>query len=311
MDATTASLTLHRLRELYLDYALTRYRRRAGEPTREHLNMRAVLDRYVAFAGAASPAAKINRHQARAWMDQLAAERLSRVYCNQCLSRLRRWVKWGVEFDYVPREALEELRLVRPLARFRSPARESDTTPPPALDQIDRVIPFLPNPARDVLRLHRLTGARPSEILALTNAEIHVDDAGARLVPIQHKNAHHGHLRIIPLSTEALAIVALRWKPLLPAERIFESEKSRRRHYTIEGFRKALARACREAGVRQFTPREVRRAVARHVRKHRGLDAAQALLGHTSASTTEIYAPLAAGDARTLEAARSAAEVLR
>lgn len=308
MEATHESLTLHTLRELYLTHARGHYRRRSGEPTREAENIKAALDRFVAFAGAGAPAAKINRHQVRAWMDQLASEELSRAYVNQCLSRVRRWVRWCADWDYVPFAVTENLRLVRPLMPFRSKARESKRKEPPTLEQIARVIEFLPPLARDVLHLAKLTGARPSELLALTNSEVRHDDP-PRLVIGQHKNAHFGHLRIIPLCPAAFAIVQCRWRPLLPSERLFASLK-RDGHYSIGGFRSTLRRACKRAGVPVFTPHAVRHAVARHVRRHRGLDAAQSLLGHASARTTEIYAPLTAGELRTLEAARSATEVL-
>lgn len=310
MDATTASLSLHQLRELYLRHAQTHYRRRSGDPTREHLNMKAALDRFVAFAGEAMIGARINRHLVRAWVDQLAAEGLSRAYVNQCLSRVRRWVRWSADFDHVPFSVTEDLRLVRPLAPFRSKAKEPAHGAAPSLDDVIHVCGSLPPIARDVLQLIKLTGARPSELLELTNGEVFNDDHGPRIVPRQHKSAHHGHQRVIPLTTGAFAILATRWRPMLPSDRVFECHRTRRGHYSIDAFRAAIKRACKHAGIVPFTPYQVRRAVARHVRQHRGLDAAQALLGHSSSRTTELYAPLTAGDARTLDAARRATEVL-
>jgi integrase len=308
MDATTLSLTLHTLRERYLAHADRHYRRRSGDPTREADNMKFALDRFVAFAGDTSLGAKINRHQVRAWVDQLASEELTRCYVNQCLSRVRRWVRWCADWDLIPFSVTEDLRLVRPLMPFRSKAKESVKLTPPRLADIEKVIGMLPSNARDVLHLVKLTGARPSEILALTHGEVVIDD-NPRLVIGQHKTAHFGHRRIIPLSPAAVAIVHCRWCPLLPADRLFES-RSRCGHYTIGCFRSAIRRACKRAGVPVFTPYAVRHAVARWVRQHRGLDAAQSLLGHSSARTTEIYAPMTAGDQRTLDAARSATEVL-
>ncbi len=311
MDATTASLTLHQLRELYLHHARIHYRRRSGDPTREAENMAAAIDRYINFAGEASMGLRINRHQTRAWVDQLAAEGLTRGYVNQCLKRVRRWVRWCADWEYIPFSITEDLRLVRPLVPFRSAARESKPIPPPPISDILAVIELLPPLPRDVLILARLTAARPSELLELTNGEVVVDESGPRLLPVQHKTAHHGHKRVIPLTPAAWAIVDPRWKPLLPSERLFESaRRSRSGHYSISAFRSNLKRACHKAGVAPFTPYAVRHAIARHVRREAGLDAAQALLGHASAKTTEIYAPLTAGEAMTLLAARRATEVL-
>jgi len=311
MDATTASLTLHQLRELYLQHAESYYRRRSGEPTREHLNVKGALDRFITFAGPAALAAKVNRHQVRSWVDQLAAEGLSRAYVNQSLTRVRRWVQWAATRELVPYAVTEDLRRVMPIRAFRSKAKEAEVAPPPPLLEMEKLLPYLAQPGRDVLHLTMLTGARASELLELTNGEVLNDEHGPRIVPTQHKSAHHGHLRIIPLCPAALAIVGRWWRPLLPDDPLFESpRRARLRHYTIDGFRAAMKRACRKAGVPTFSPRAVRRAVARHVREHRGLDAAQALLGHASADTTELYAPLTPGQAEALRAARRATEVL-
>lgn len=301
-------VSLKDLRALYLVHAERHYRRRSGAPTREHLNMRAVLDRFAAFAGEINPAEKVNRHQVRAWLDQLAAEKLTRPYVNACLSRLRRWLRWAADLDYVPIRVVEELRLVRPLQPFRSDATEPTPARPPELDAIDRAIAAAAPPARHVLQLLRLTGARPGELLELSNAEVHLDDQ-PRLTPLQHKCAHHGHHRVIPLCPAAAAVVQRYARPLCPLDPLFVSRR-RRGPLSIEGLRTAWLRACRRAGVARCELYDIRRRTARHVRRELGLDAAQALLGHSHASTTEVYAPLDAGDAEAFEQARRATEVL-
>ena len=306
MQSTTApTLSVGELCTLYLAHAASYYRRRDGQPSREHLNIRATLSRFEAFANSTSPAARINRHQVRAWMDQLAAEELSRSYVNQCLQRLRRAVRWAADLEYLPLHVDAELRLVRPLRAHRSPAREPVKRTPPQLSTLAKISPFLPRVARDVIQLAELTGARPSELLTLTNAEVHVDEHGARLTPLQHKTAHHGHQRVIPLCPEALRIVERHWRPLLPLDRLFPS-RSRRGHYTIDGLRSAFKRALKRAGLPDCQLYDIRRAVARTVRAGAGLDAAQALLGHAHASTTEIYAPISTAEERTLAIAHDA-----
>lgn len=310
MDATASpSLTLHTLRQRYLAHADRHYRRRSGEPTGEAANMEDAINRFIDFAGGGGKlGARINQHQVRAWVDQLAQEELSRTYVNQCLSRVRRWVRWCCDWDLIPFSVTEDLRRVRPLARFRSKAKESRQTPPPSIDTIEKVMAQMRAPARDVLQLVKLTGARPSEILALTNGEVFLDD-NPRIEPLQHKTAHFGHRRVIPLTKPAARIIRKHWRPILPKDRLFPSN-SKHGHYTRGCLRMALRRACIRAGVPPFSPYAVRHAVARWVRERRGLDAAQSLLGHASARTTEIYAPLTAGDLRTLKAARRGAEVL-
>ncbi len=86
-------------------------------------------------------------------------------------------------------------------------------------------------------------------------------------------------LMAVPLSPAALAILERYWCPLLPLDPLFPSPKgSRRGHYSIDGFRAAIRRACKRAEVPEFTPYAVRHAVARRVRKPGNVDALRELL---------------------------------
>lgn len=306
-DAHTVATapTVRQLIDTYLRHAEVYYRRRSGEPTREHLNCRTVLNRFAAFAGEASPAARINKHQVRAWLDQLAAESLSRSYVNACLARVRRMVRWSVDLDYMPPAADIEMRCVKPLPAFRSTAREPAPIQPAHLDEVRQILPFLPRLARDVVQLLMLTGARVGELLDATNSALHADNQGPRLVLLQHKTAHRNRSRVIPLTHAALAIVERYARPLCPLDPIFAPPRRSSKRYSPDSLRATIKRACRRAKVREFTPHQIRHAVAARVRAARGLDAACALLGHAHVSMTEHYAPLA------FEHARSGAEVLQ
>ncbi len=63
--------------------------------------------------------------------------------------------------------------------------------------------------------------------------------------------------------------------------------------------------------MKPFVPYDARRAAARLARAAHGLDAAQALLGHAHARTTEIYAPLPPGEQLTFTHALRATEALQ
>lgn len=308
-----STFTVGDLRDAYQIHCEAWYRSpRTGKHTREHLNIKAAIDRFVRFAGEHAPADKIDRHQMREWLDKMAEEELKRDYINACLKKVRAWIKWSCNMDYLPFEVTDDVRRVMPLVRNRSRAKESKPRTPPDLDELARLLPHITNRMiRDVVRLMMLTAARPSELLTLTSGEVHHDSEGMRLVPLQHKTAHHDLDRPIPLAREAVGIVEKYWKPLCPGDYLFPSSRaSKSGHLTASGFRQSAKRAAALAGIPDFVPYDIRRAVAVRVRAKVGLDAAQALLGHKRSSTTEIYAPLTSGNPAALKAARTATEVL-
>jgi integrase len=55
-------------------------------------------------------------------------------------------------------------------------------------------------------------------------------------------------------------------------------------------YARAIARACKKAGVPVWAPNRLRHAVGTDVRERYGLEAAQVVLGHTKADVTEVYA---------------------
>jgi len=66
----------------------------------------------------------------------------------------------------------------------------------------------------------------------------------------------------------------------------------RGRRYTTASFRRAIHRATEAAGVKQWSPNQLRHLRATEVRSQFGLDHAQAVLGHATADTTQIHAEL-------------------
>jgi integrase len=60
--------------------------------------------------------------------------------------------------------------------------------------------------------------------------------------------------------------------------------------YTPVSYARAVARACRKAGVPAWKPNQLRHAVGTEVRKVYGLEGAQVVLGHSKADVTQVYA---------------------
>jgi integrase len=60
--------------------------------------------------------------------------------------------------------------------------------------------------------------------------------------------------------------------------------------YSVDSYRRAIARACQRAGVEQWSPHQLRHSAATEIRKVFGLEAAQIILGHSQADVTQVYA---------------------
>jgi integrase len=214
---------------------------------------------------------------------------------------------------------------VEPLAKDRSPARETEPVGPVSERRVEACLPHMPPPVAAMVRLQLLTGMRPGEACSMRRVDI---DAGRKTWiyrPASHKAEHHGRSRVIPLGPQAQAVIRP-FLPLDPLEPLFsprawmaESRPNATRvyadRYTKDTYGQAVDRACAKAfphpkfgcssrGLdaaqnrdlaawqkkRRWSPNQLRHAYATRLRRLYGLEAAQVLLGHAKADTTEIYA---------------------
>jgi integrase len=60
--------------------------------------------------------------------------------------------------------------------------------------------------------------------------------------------------------------------------------------YDDGSYRKAIRKACQKAGIPIWFPHQLRHSAAGAIRRRYGVEAAQAVLGHSELSTTQIYA---------------------
>ncbi len=174
-----------------------------------------------------------------------------------------------------------------------------------------------------MIQLQRFSGARPGEVLIMRGVDVDRSRDVWQYRPPQHKNKHRQIERVVPIGPRGQAIL----RPFLlrpESDYLFspkEAEAERHRvqaaarrskvtpsqlarhlrwskaprsklgdHYLIAGYRRAIARACRLAEIPRWSPNRLRHLAATRFREVDGLDAAQAILGHTHARTTEIYA---------------------
>lgn len=247
---------------------------------------------------------------------------ISRGVINRYINKIRAMFRWGVEAELVSSSVYEALRAVAALRKGRTDARETDPVPPVPDAHVDAVLPKLSPVVAAMVRIQRLTGARPQEVVNLRPCEIEKRDDGVWLYrPGRHKTEHHGRQRIIVLGPKAQEVLtpwldrdqeqycfspkeADEWRKIqrrAKAKRVATPAKTKPKksrkprppigdHYTRHSYRVAIQRACRRAKVPVWSPNRLRHTRATELRAKYGLEAARTILGHSEVNTTEIYA---------------------
>jgi len=251
---------------------------------------------------------------------------LSRKVVNGQISKVKAVFRWAVEEELLPGEVFHRLEAVRGLARGE--ARDSEPTEAVSDAHVEAVLPFLSRHVSAMVQVQRLTGMRSSELVSMRHERIDRTGAGGKLwiyqLGIEHKTGHRGIVRQIELGPKAQAILKEFPKRTLdPDEYVFSparAEEERRekmelarktradrgnsrgsnrlacprrqpgKHYTAASYRRAIQRACDQAGIERWHPHQLRHSLATEIRRRFGADAAQVCLGHTSLDVTQLYA---------------------
>jgi len=324
-----ADLTVAELAARYWRWAKLYYRDADGRPTRSLGRVRRALQ--VLTEKYAHTAAKdFGPLSLQAIQHHLVAAGAARVYVNYLIDSIRRAFKWAVAQQMIPETAYRALTAVAGLRRGRTEAPERPPVRPVPDEVIEATLPHLPPIVADMVRLHRLIGARPAEVCAMRPCDIDTSGEVWIYTPQKHKTEHHGHRRVILMGPRAQAIVRpylLRPKDgycFVPREgerkrraELHERRKTplscgnrpgtnRRRRpkrqpgerYTPNTYAQAVARGVARANehrgdappIPRWSPNQLRHSAATEIRKQFGIEAVQAILGHQSLNVSEIYA---------------------
>jgi integrase len=311
--AAKEEITVVELAAFYWSHC-KRFYVRDGVATTEQRSIKDALKLVKELYGR-TPAVAFGPLSLEAVREAMVAKDWSRNTVNCRSDRVRRMFKWGVSKELIPVTVYQALAAVDRLKRGRTTARESAGVQPVADAIVQRTLPHLPPIVCDMVRVQRLTGMRPNEVCIMRPCDI--DRSGEIWLyrPRVHKTDWRGKERVILIGPRAQAVLA----PYLlrecetycfvpeEAERQRQGERrarktttrnrSRRWHrrfnpyYGTRSYGSAIGRACDRAGVEKWSPNRLRHSAATEIRKECGsLEDARVVLGHSSTSTSEIYA---------------------
>jgi integrase len=320
-EAGPLSYTLECLMAEYWEHAQSYYRH-GGAPGREVVNIRIALGPLRDLFGR-TLAADFGPLRLMAYRDALVQRGLARSTINQRVGIVCRMFRWAAAHERLPVSIHQALLAVGGLKRGRSEAREPEPVKPVPDSQIAAVLPFLSPTVAAMVQVQNLTGMRSGELIQMRGADLDRIGKGWTYQPASHKTSHLGKERRIVLGAKAQAILRpfLKLDTKAPifqpgeADQEFRERKRMQRQsketpsqiarrqrraaepkrqfgtaFTTNSYRRAVHRACLRAGIPPWNPHRLRHSAATRVRRECGIEAASAVLGHSSLKVTEIYA---------------------
>jgi integrase len=127
----------------------------------------------------------------------------SRSYVNANMRRLVRMFRWAAAEGKITATIPQGLAMIPGLRRGRSEARETAPILPVDAIVVEATLPLLPAVVADMVRLQRLTGARPAEICILRPRDVDRSGDVWHYRPTSHKTQHHGRDRVILLGPKS------------------------------------------------------------------------------------------------------------
>ena len=320
MTTDPDAITIVEVIARYLRFA-REYYRKGGETTGEYRNMIDAVRPLKQLYGR-HPAGEFGPSAFKAVRQKLIDQGLARTTINARMRRVARVIRWAAAEELIPASIPQAISTVPGLRKGRSTASETEPVKPVSHEAFETALSQMPEIVRDMARFQMLTGCRPAEVCIVRPCDIDRSGDVWWFVPRRHKSEHHCHQRRIAIGPGAQEVLrpyllrpdmaycfspqeseskrraarhAARATPLscgnLPGSNKKRSpRKAPRERYDTKSYRQAIHRACAKAGISKWSPNQIRHTVASEIRRQFGLDAAQVILGHATADTTELYA---------------------
>lgn len=269
----------------YWKHAKTYYVKN-GKPTDEQAGIKIAL-RYVKQKYGRKPITDFGPLALEAIRNEMIKVGNSRRYINQNIGRIKRMFRWGVAKQMLPVEIYQALMTVDGLRKGKTKARETAPIMPVDDAIIDATIKKVSKVIGDMIRFQRLTGCRPGELFILRPCDVDRSSDVWEYIPESHKMEHKGRRRVILIGPKAQEVI----RPyLLRDSKSFCFLDRRHRQFKRWNYHKAIKTACEKLEIEPWAPNRLRHTAATAIRESAGLEASQAVLGHSRADTTQIYA---------------------
>ena len=266
--------------------------------------------------------------------DLFIASGNSRTYVNRLVRQVKGIFRHAVSRELIDISVVVRLDTLEPLRRGQTQAKEPEPVKPVDLQVVRKTAEHLSPIIKAMVELQAATGMRPSEVCNLRPCDIQRRDDGVWLYrPHRHKTQHCGKDRVVPIVGDIRITIgsfldrdadsfcfspreAMAWfrqqqrknrKSKVQPSQVSRAKANPKRQpglqYSPESYYRAVRTAAKKAKVDHWFPYQLRHTAASVVREALGVEAAQALLGHSRVDMTEHYARIS--EEKAIEAAQA------
>lgn len=280
---------------------------------RVNLAMRQLLAMYGRL-----PASKFGPTHLRAIRETMINSGLCLTTINTRVGVIKKMLRHCASLEMIPAEAWHKAATLENLKPGRTAAKQPKIVGPVSLSNIEAVKPFVTWSVRGMIELQLLTGARSGEICGLRASDIDMSGAVWKVTLARHKNAWRGKTRTLYIGPHGQQVL----KPFILARgkdaylfqpEDYYRERSQAGHchrregqkpnarltdrrvtecYTPNTYRRAIDRACLQAGIPSWHPHQLRHTAATELAKQFSIDHVRAMLGHSHLDATQLYAQI-------------------
>ena len=196
----TGVVTITHLAIDFATYAKNKY----GDKPEWKNQIKPVL-KYIRETYGHLPASEFGPLRLESYRQHLADKGLSRLVVKRKSNYIIKMFQRAVKIERIPVQLWQRLLAIGPVEMKTKPKRKRRAVPLEIVVATqDELTPVL----SDMVEVHRLIGARPTEVCTMRPCDIDRSQAVWIYTPASHKTKHHGHDRRITIGPQAQAVLS-------------------------------------------------------------------------------------------------------